>query len=127
MPPEAHELAIAASRAAADAKGEEIVALDVSGRMPLTDAFVLVQGNNDRHVRAVVNAVDEAMQELGLKLVRSEGRTQARWVLLDYGDLIVHVQQPEDREFYSLQRLWKDCPTIPLPADLYSPAPEDAE
>ncbi|HLS49961.1 MAG TPA: ribosome silencing factor [Actinomycetaceae bacterium] len=129
MPAEArsHELALAASRAAADAKGQEIVALDVSERMPLTDVFVLVQGNNDRHVRSLVDAVDKAMHDEGIKLVRSEGRSEHRWVLLDYGNLVVHVQQPEDREFYSLERLWKDCPAIPLPADLYGWAQDGAE
>lgn len=117
-----HELAVVASRAAADAKGEDIVAIDVSERLALTDVFVIVSGNNDRHVRSLVDAVDEAMHGEGVKLARAEGRSEARWVLLDYGDIIVHVQDAEDRDFYTLERLWKDCPEVPLPTDLHAPA-----
>lgn len=117
-------LAVVAARAAAEKKAEEIVALDVSERLVLTDAFVVASGGTDRQVRAIVDAVEEALHHEGVKAVRKEGLSEAHWVLLDYGDIIVHVQQTEDREFYALERLWKDCPVIELPADLYGPADE---
>jgi len=110
-------LAVVAARAAADKKAEEIVALDVSEQLVLTDAFVVASGATDRQVRAIVDAVDEAMHKEGARAARKEGVSEAHWVLLDYGDIIVHVQQTEDREFYALERLWKDCPVIELPAD----------
>jgi len=111
-------LAVVAARAAAEKKAEEIVALDVSEQLVLTDAFVVASGATDRQVRAIVDAVDEAMHREGVRTVRKEGVSEAHWMLLDYGDVIVHVQQTEDREFYALERLWKDCPVIELPADL---------
>ncbi len=121
----ARHLAVVAARAAADKKAEEIVALDVSERLVLTDAFVVASGATDRQVRAIVDGVEEALHGEGVKAMRKEGVTEAHWVLLDYGDIIVHVQQTEDREFYALERLWKDCPVIELPADLHGPAEED--
>lgn len=113
------QLTIAAARAAAEKKAEEIIALDVSERLVLTDVFLVMSGATDRQVRAIVDAVDEAMHTEGAKAVRKEGQSEARWVLMDYEDIIVHVQQTEDREFYALERLWKDCPVIELPADVY--------
>ena len=116
--PEAVELTIAAARAAADRKAEEIIAIDVSERLALTDVFLVVSAANDRQVRAVVDAVDEAMIKAGAKRRLREGFEEAHWVLVDYGDVVVHVQQAEDREFYALERLWKDCPLVELPADV---------
>lgn len=121
----ARHLAVVAARAAAEKKAEEIVALDVSERLVLTDAFVVASGATDRQVRAIVDGVEEALHGEGAKAMRKEGVTEAHWVLLDYGDIIVHVQQTEDREFYALERLWKDCPVIELPADLHGPSEED--
>lgn len=116
--PEAVELTIAAARAAADRKAEEIIAIDVSERLALTDVFLVVSAANDRQVRAVVDAVDEAMIKAGARRRLREGFEEAHWVLVDYGDVVVHVQQAEDREFYALERLWKDCPLVELPADV---------
>jgi len=118
-------LAVVAARAAAEKKAEEIIALDVSERLVLTDAFVVASGATDRQVRAIVDAVDEALHHEGVKAARKEGLAEARWVLLDYGEIVVHVQQTEDREFYALERLWKDCPVIELPADLHETADGD--
>lgn len=118
-------LAVVAARAAAEKKAEEIVALDVSEQLVLTDAFVVASGATDRQVRAIVDAVDEALHGEGAKAVRKEGIASAHWVLLDYGDIIVHVQQTEDREFYALERLWKDCPVIELPPELTAPTEEN--
>ena len=115
--PDAIELARTAARAAAERKAEQIIAIDVSERLALTDVFLIVSGANDRQVRSIVDAVDEAMLKAGAKRKMREGFDEARWVLIDYGDIVVHVQQTEDREFYSLERLWRDCPLIELPTD----------
>ena len=118
--PDAIELARTAARAAAERKAEQIIAIDVSERLALTDVFLIVSGANDRQVRSIVDAVDEAMFKAGAKRKMREGFDEARWVLIDYGDIVVHVQQTEDREFYSLERLWRDCPLIDLPTDAYA-------
>lgn len=111
----------AAARAAAEKKASDIVAIDVSGRLALTDVFLVVSGDNDRQVRAVVDAVEEAMHEAGAGRVLREGLEEAHWVLLDYADIVVHVLQAEDREYYELERLWKDCPNVELPGELVRP------
>ncbi len=101
--------------AAADSKGgEDLVALDVSGPLPLTDAFLLVTGRNERNVLAIAGEVEDKLIEGGAKPLRREGRQDGRWVLLDFGDLVVHVFHEEDRMYYSLERLWRDCPVIPI-------------
>ena len=123
MPATEHaaDLTVAAARAAADKKAAHLTAIDVSERLGLTDVFLLASGSNDRHVHAIVDAVDEAMQSAGAKRRTREGFADAHWVLVDYGDVVIHVLQNEDREFYSLERLWKDCPLIELPEDLTAP------
>ena len=106
-------LAIAAT--AADAKqAEDLVALDVSGPLPLTDIFFLATGRNERNVIAIASEIEDKMIESGVKTIRREGRAEGRWVLLDFGDLVVHVFHEEDRMYYALERLWKDCPVVPL-------------
>lgn len=103
-----------AARAADSKQGEDLVALDVSGPLPLADAFLLVTGRNERNVQAIASEVEDRMIQAGAKPLRREGRAEGRWILLDFGDVIVHVFHEEDRLFYSLERLWKDCPVIPL-------------
>ncbi|MFC4555569.1 ribosome silencing factor [Georgenia faecalis] len=120
------QLAVAAARAAADKKADEIIALDVSERLVLTDVFVVASGSNERQVKAIVDGIEEALHKEGSKAVRKEGMEQGRWVLMDFGDIIVHVQHTEDREFYALERLWKDCPVVELPSDLYEAADTEA-
>ena len=115
-------LARVAARAAADRKAEEIIALDVSGRLALTDVFLVASGRTERQVTGIVDAIEEALYREGAKPLRKEGEGAARWVLLDFGDIVVHVQHAEDRVYYALERLWKDCPVIDLPADLHGPA-----
>ncbi len=101
--------------AAADAKqADDLVALDVSGPLPLTDIFLLATGRNERNVIAIASEIEDKLIERGSKPLRREGRSEGRWVLLDFGDLIVHVFHEEDRMYYSLERLWKDCPVIPI-------------
>jgi ribosome-associated protein len=113
------ELAVAAAEAAADKLADEIIALDVSEQLVITDAFVVASADNDRQVRAVVDAVEERLRGLGARAVRREGLREARWVLLDFVDVVVHVQQNDDRQYYALERLWKDCPVIALPEHVH--------
>jgi ribosome-associated protein len=116
----ARELVNVAARAASDKLAEDIIAFDVSEQLVITDAFVLCSATNDRQVRAIVDEVEDKLREVGAKPVRREGERDGRWVLLDYADIVVHVQHAEERQFYSLERLWRDCPTIELPADVTS-------
>ena len=100
---------------AADAKqADDLVALDVSGPLPLTDVFLLASGRNERNVLAIAEGIEDALLDIGVKPLRREGRSEGRWVLLDFGDLVVHVFHEEDRMYYALERLWRDCPVIPL-------------
>jgi len=107
-------LAIAAV-AADDKGGVDPVALDVSGPLPLTDIFLIVTGRNERNVSAIAGEIEDKLIASGVKPLRREGKAEGRWVLMDFGDLIVHVFHEEDRLYYGLERLWKDCPVLPLP------------
>jgi ribosome-associated protein len=108
----ARELALIAAAAAADKLATDIVLIDVSERLAITDVFVIVTGSNERQVEAIVDEVEAKLREAGVKPLRREGRRDGRWVLLDYSELVVHVQHSEERVFYALERLWRDCPTI---------------
>jgi ribosome-associated protein len=112
----AREVALAAAQAAADKKAEQIMIIDVADRLVITDAFVLAAASSERQVNAIVDEIEERLRTLPepAKPVRREGERDGRWVLLDYEDVVLHVQHREDREFYALDRLWKDCPTIPF-------------
>jgi ribosome-associated protein len=120
------ELVHTAARAAADKLATDILAFDVSEQLAITDAFLLASGANDRQVKAIVDEVEDKLREIGAKPVRREGERDGRWVLIDYGEIVVHVQHTEERQFYALERLWRDCPTIDLPAGLEGPAAADA-
>ncbi len=111
----ARELVIAAAEAASDKLADDIVAFDVSEQLAITDAFILCSAPNDRQVKAIVDAIEERLRDLQAKPLRREGEREGRWVLLDYNDIVVHVQHEEDRQYYALEKLWKDCPLIPLP------------
>jgi ribosome-associated protein len=110
----ARDLLAVAAHAADSKSAEDLVALDVSGPLPLTDIFLLASGRNERNVQAIAGEIEDKLLEAGAKAIRREGRTEGRWILLDFGDLVVHVFHDEDRMYYSLERLWKDCPAIPL-------------
>ncbi|WP_194785070.1 ribosome silencing factor [Actinomyces haliotis] len=125
--PRAIDLTHAAARAAAERKAEEIIAIDVADRLALSDVFLVVSGRSDRQVRAIVDSIDEAMIKAGAKRRTREGYDEGHWVLVDYGDVVVHVQQADDREFYALERLWADCPAVELPDDLERVAAEAPE
>jgi len=103
-----------AADAAVSKGGEDLVALNVSEPLPLVDIFLIVTGNSERNVAAIADEIEDKLLEAGHKRVRREGRAEARWVLLDFGDLIVHVFHGEERVYYGLERLWKDCPVVPF-------------
>lgn len=116
----ARELLRTAALAADSKQADDLVGLDVSGPLPLTDAFLLATGRNERNVLAIAEEIEDKLLEIGAKPLRREGRSEGRWVLLDFGDLVVHVFHEEDRMYYGLERLWKDCPVLPL--DLPAPS-----
>jgi ribosome-associated protein len=118
---EARETALLAAQAAADKLATDVSIVDVSDRLAITDAFVLASAPNERQVQSIVDAVEERLREHGVKPVRREGVAESRWVLLDFVDVVVHVQHAEERAYYSLERLWKDCPVIPF-VDAAAPA-----
>ena len=109
------DLARAAAHAAQDKLAEDVVGLDVSDQLALTDIFVIASAPNERQVASIVDAIEERLLELGAKTLRREGQREGRWVLMDFSDIVVHVMHTEDREFYDLERLWKDCPVVTLP------------
>ena len=109
------ELTAAAASAASEKLAVDIVALDVSETLVITDVFLICSAGNDRQVKAIVDGIEAALDRLDVDPIRREGERDGRWVLLDYLDIVVHVQHEEERSFYGLERLWKDCPTIPLP------------
>ncbi|MBO3128910.1 ribosome silencing factor [Dermatophilus congolensis] len=109
------ELVDVAALAADEKSAENIVALDVTGRFALADAFVLVSAESERQVQAVAENIQDRLREVGAKPILMEGFAGGRWVLMDFDGVIVHVQHTEEREFYQLERLWKDSPALELP------------
>ena len=117
-PDESLDLARVAGQAAADKLAQEIIGLDVSELVVITDIFLVASGDSERQVSAIVDGVEEALlKERRRKPLRREGERDARWVLLDYGDIVVHVQHAEDRAFYALERLWREAPVVDLQID----------
>ncbi|MBX6390327.1 MAG: ribosome silencing factor [Frankia sp.] len=106
------ELALTAAQAAADKLARDVVVLDVSDRLAITDCFVIGSAENERQVKAIVDEVEEKLRLAGAKPLRREGEREGRWVLLDFSEIVVHIQRAEERAFYDLERLWKDCPQI---------------
>ena len=109
---ESRDTAIAAALAAASKQAEGIVILDVHGLIVITDYFVIATGSSDRQVKTIVDEVETALRDRDRKPVRREGETEARWVLLDYVDVVVHVFAEMERDFYDLERLWLDAPRL---------------
>lgn len=111
----ATQLVQIAAEAAAEKLADNIIAYDVSEQLVITDAFLLCSAANDRQVRSVVDEIERRLlQDAEAKPIRREGEREGRWVLLDYADIVVHVQHTEERTFYALERLWRDCPVIDL-------------
>jgi ribosome-associated protein len=109
---EAIEMAAVAARAAASKLAEDVVVIDVSGQLVITDCFVIASASNERQVNAIVDEVEEKMRRAGYKPARREGAREGRWTLLDYVDIVVHIQHQDERNFYALDRLWGDCPVL---------------
>ena len=124
--PESIHLVREAARAASDKLAQDIIAFDVSEQLAVADAFVLCSAPNDRQVRAIVEAIEERLAAEGVKPAHREGERENRWVLLDYIDLVVHVQHTEERVYYGLERLWKDGARIPLPVTAEASTARDA-
>ena len=110
------ELVIAAADAAADKLATDLLAFDVSDQLVITDAFLLCSAGNERQVKAVVDEIEDRLRQLDAKPIRREGERDGRWVLIDYGDVVIHVQHSDERAFYALERLWRDCPVIDIAA-----------
>lgn len=116
-----------AAKAAADKLAHDIVALDVSERLALADVFLIASAPSERQVNAIVDGIEEELAKQDLRPVRREGRSGGRWVLLDYSDIVIHVQHEEDRVFYALERLWKDCPVVDLQLEGAAAAASESE
>ncbi|MFJ3956768.1 ribosome silencing factor [Arthrobacter sp. NPDC090010] len=101
-------------KAADDKQGEEILALDVSERMPFSDIFVIASASTERQVKSIADEIEDQLIASGRKILRQEGRAAGRWILLDFSDVVVHIQHGEERVFYALERLWQDCPVVDL-------------
>ena len=105
-----------AAKAALDKLGEDVVALDVTEPFALAEVFLIVSAKNERQTMAIAEAIEDALAEQKLKARFREGYAAGRWILLDFGDLVVHVMHDQEREYYSLERLWRDCPVVPIAA-----------
>lgn len=112
--PEALDLAGIAARAADEKQATDVVVIDVSEQLVITDCFVLASAETERQVNSVVEEIEDRLREAGHKPLRREGTREGRWALLDYNEVVVHVQHVDERAFYSLDRLWKDCPTVEI-------------
>lgn len=110
-------MATVAAQAAAAKLADDVVVIDVSDQLVITDCFVIASASNERQVNAIVDEIEEKMRDAGHKPTRREGTREGRWTLLDYVDIVVHIQHEDEREFYSLDRLWRDCPTVPVDLD----------
>ena len=113
-PGASREVAVAAARAAAEKQADRIVVLDVRDLIVITDYFVIASGGTERQVRTIVEEVERSLKPQAGKPVRREGETEGRWVLLDFVDVVVHVFADEERDFYDLERLWRDAPRVPV-------------
>ena len=118
MTREVKELALMAARAAAEKKATDIVALDVAKLLVVTDYFIICTGNTDRQVRTIAEEVEITLKRAGFPAIGVEGEAEGKWVLIDFADVVVHVFQPEERDFYRLEKLWSDAPRLELPADV---------
>lgn len=130
---EPRELAVLAATAAAEKKATDIVVLDVGDTLVITNFFVVATGGTARQVSAIIDEVDVTLKAVGARVLGREGEAEGTWVLLDYGDVVVHVFQPEEREFYRLEKLWSDAGRVEIPeaapasaaGEQSPPAPDD--
>lgn len=126
---DSRQIALLAALAASDKKAEDIVVIDVAELLVVVEYFVICTGRNDLQVKSIADEVEDRLREEAdhLKPIGREGADQGKWVLLDFGDVVVHVFQPEERDFYRLEKLWSDAPRVPLPAEVTGPVPEPVE
>jgi len=117
-PLEPREYAVLAAEAAAEKKATDVVVLDVASTLVITEYFVLASGNTDRQVRTIAEEVEAQLKAAGRPVIGREGEREGKWILLDFADVVVHVFQPEEREFYRLEKLWSDAPRVELPAEI---------
>ncbi|WP_193047184.1 ribosome silencing factor [Mycolicibacterium baixiangningiae] len=118
---EAIQMATIAARAASSKLADDVVVIDVSGQLVITDCFVIASASNERQVNAIVDEVEEKLRLAGYKPARREGTREGRWTLLDYVDIVVHIQHQDERNFYALDRLWRDCPLVPVDLEADEP------
>lgn len=116
------EIALLAATAASDKKAEEIVVVDVAELLVIVEYFVICTGRNDRQVRTIADEMEDKLRiEAKIKPIGREGTEEGKWVLIDFGDVVAHVFQPEEREFYRLEKLWSEAPRVPLPVEVTGP------
>ncbi len=120
---ETREYALLAAHAAAEKKATDVVVLDVGASLVITDYFVIATGSTDRQVRAIADEIEKQLKEAGLRTIGFEGEREAKWILLDFADIVVHVFQPDEREFYRLERLWSDAERVQLPDEVVNASP----
>jgi ribosome-associated protein len=118
----AEEKAAVSTRAAADKKAMDMVVLDMREASSITDYFLICSGSSGRQVQAIADAIDEQLSRYGVASLGVEGYQEARWILMDYGDVVVHVFSQDTREFYDLERLWSNAPKVDIRRDLVAEA-----
>ena len=107
------EKALFCAETANDNKAVDLVILELKAETSLSDYFIICSGTSDRHTKSIAENIEHALKEKGVKPLGKEGLQEAKWILLDYDDVIIHIFQTEEREFYDLESLWDDCPKIP--------------
>lgn len=121
---EARDYALLAAEAASDKKAIDLVVLEVGPMLVITDFFVIATGSSDRQVHAIADGIERRLREAGLRAIGHEGEREAKWILIDFGEIVVHVFQPEEREFYRLEKLWSDVEHLALPDPAAEPVAE---
>jgi len=124
---EIKEYALLAAHAAAEKKASDVVVLDVAPSLVIVDYFVIASGATDRQVHAIADEIEAQLKAAGLRAIGREGEREAKWILLDFGDIVVHVFQPDEREFYRLEKLWNDTERLTLPSEITNASPEVAQ
>lgn len=107
-------MATTAAHAAVKVLATNVAAIDVSEQLVITDIFLIASADNERQVNSIVEEIEDTLRETGHQPLRREGTREGRWALLDYGTVVIHVQHDDERDFYGLERLWKDCPLIEI-------------
>ncbi len=115
------ERALRCARAAIDKKSENLKVLDLTGLSGFTDYFVICSGTSDRQVQAIADSIEHATSSAGMDLISVEGYAEGRWILMDFGDVVIHIFLEALREYYDLESLWSDAPRLKIPSEYYGP------